>query len=120
MLTVNKVMVAGNLTRDPVIRRTQGGTTVGDLRLAVNERVTNGQGESREEVCFLDVEVWGKQAEACGEYLNKGAPAFVEGRLRTSQWQDRQTGEKRSRLRVRADRVQFLGQLATQHASPAE
>ena len=107
-MTMNKVMVAGNLTRDPVVRQTQTGFAVGSFGLAMNERYTTRQGAEREDVCFVEVEVWGKQAQTCGQYLRKGAPAFVEGRLRTDQWEDRQTGQQRNRLVVRADRVQFL------------
>ena len=108
MMTMNKVMVAGNLTRDPVVRQTQTGFAVGSFGLAMNERYTTRQGAEREDTCFVEVEVWGKQAQTCGQYLRKGAPAFVEGRLRSDQWEDRQTGQQRNKLIVRADRVQFL------------
>ena len=108
MASLNKVFLFGNLTRDPDVRYTSGGTAVCNLGLAVNRRYTTSQGEDREEVCFVDIEVWGKQAEACGNYLSKGAPALVEGRLRFDQWDDRETGRKRSKLLVRADRVQFV------------
>jgi len=79
------------------------------MGLAVNRRYTASTGENREEVCFVDIDVWGKLAELCNQYLTKGAPAFVEGRLQYDSWDDRETGRKRSRLTVRADRVQFLG-----------
>ena len=108
MVSMNRVMVAGNLTRDPVVRKTNGGTAVGNFGLAVNDRYATRQGEEREEVCFVEIEVWGKQAESCGQYLTKGAPAFVEGRLRSDRWEDRDTGKPRSRMLVRAERVQFL------------
>jgi single-strand DNA-binding protein len=78
--------------------------------LAVSRQYSTAQGEEREEVCFIDVDVWGKQAESCHSYLSKGSPVLVEGRLRLDQWDDRETGKKRSKHLVRADRVQFLGQ----------
>ena len=108
MGAVNRVFLMGNLTRDPQVRQTPGGTPVSDLGMAVSERYRNREGAMVEATCFADVVVWGKQAELCGQYLSKGAPVFVEGRLQFDQWQT-ENGEKRSRLRVRADRVQFLG-----------
>lgn len=107
MVSLNKVFLAGNLTRDPEVRYTPSGTAVADLNLAVNRVFTSG-GERREETCFVNVVVWGKQAENCGQYLAQGSPVLIEGRLQLDQWQNEQ-GEKRSRLRVVADRVQFLG-----------
>lgn len=107
--TLNKVFLMGNLTRDPDMKQTPSGETVAELGLAVSEqfrsRTTN---ETREIVTFVDVTVWGKVAENCGQYLTKGRPIFVEGRLVLDSWEDKTTGQKRSRLRVRADRVQFL------------
>lgn len=107
--TLNKVFLMGNLTRDPEMKQTPSGDTVAELGLAVSEqfrsRATN---EVREVVTFVDVTVWGKVAENCGQYLTKGRPIFVEGRLVLDSWEDKTTGQKRSRLRVRADRVQFL------------
>lgn len=108
MGSMNRVFLMGNLTRDPALRKTNTGTTVSDLGLAVSETYRNKDGELVETTCFADIVVWGKQAEACNQYLNKGAPVMVEGRLQLDQWQNDQ-GEKRSKLRVRADRVQFLG-----------
>lgn len=108
MSTLNRVFLMGNLTRDPEVRYTPSGTAVGDLGLAVNETYKNKAGESVESTVFVDVEVWSRQAETCAEYLYKGSPVFVEGRLKLDQWENQQ-GEKRSKLRVRADRVQFLG-----------
>ena len=109
MASLNKVLLMGNLTRDPQLRYTTSGLAVCELGLAMNRRYKTAQGEDREETCFVDVEVWAKQAEACGNNLHKGSPVLVEGRLKLDQWEDRQTGQRRSRLRVRADRVQFLG-----------
>jgi len=108
MSTLNRVFLMGNLTRDPEVRYTPSGTAVGDLGLAVNETYKNKAGETVESTVFVDVEVWARQAETCAEYLFKGSPVFVEGRLKLDQWENQQ-GEKRSKLRVRADRVQFLG-----------
>ena len=108
MSTLNRVFLMGNLTRAPEVRYTPSGTAVGDLGLAVNESFKNKAGEMVESTVFVDVEVWARQAETCAEYLHKGSPIFVEGRLKLDQWEN-QKGEKRSKLRVRADRVQFLG-----------
>ncbi|MDD5263119.1 MAG: single-stranded DNA-binding protein [Methylacidiphilales bacterium] len=108
MASLNKVFLIGNLTRDPEIRHTPKGTAVGDLAMAMNMVYRGLDGTEKEEVCYVDVVVWGRQAETCKEYLSKGSPIFVEGRLQLDQWETQQ-GEKRSRLRVRAERVQFLG-----------
>jgi single-strand DNA-binding protein len=108
MASYNRVLLMGNLTRNPEIRYTPSGTAVADLGLAVNESFKNKAGETVEQTCFVDVVVWGRQAETSAEYLQKGSPVFVEGRLQLDQWESQQ-GEKRSKLRVRADRVQFLG-----------
>jgi single-strand DNA-binding protein len=108
MASYNRVLLMGNLTRNPEIRYTPSGTAVADLGLAVNENFKNKAGETVEQTCFVDVVVWGRQAETASEYLQKGSPVFVEGRLQLDQWENQQ-GEKRSKLRVRADRVQFLG-----------
>jgi single-strand DNA-binding protein len=108
MSTLNRVFLMGNLTRDPEVRYTPSGTAVGDLGLAINENYKNKAGEMVESTVFVDVEVWARQAETCAEYLYKGSPVFVEGRLKLDQWTNQQ-GEKRSKLRVRAERVQFLG-----------
>ena len=107
MGAMNRVFLMGNLTRDPALRRTPTGAAVSDIGLAVSEKYRNKAGELVETTCFADIVVWGRQAEACGQYLTKGAPVVVEGRLQLDQWQT-PAGEKRSRLRVRADRVQFL------------
>ena len=107
MASLNRVFLAGNLTRDPEVRYTPSGAAVADLRLA-STRIYTTDGQRKEETCFIDVVVWGKPAEACREYLSKGSPLLVEGILQFDQWQT-ESGEKRSRHRVRADRVQFLG-----------
>lgn len=108
MGTMNRVFLMGNLTRDPVLRKTPSGVAVGDLGIAVSEKYKNKAGEEVETACFADIVVWGRQAETCSEYLGKGSAVIVEGRLHLDQWQT-EVGEKRSKLRVRADRVQFLG-----------
>ena len=107
MPNLNKVFLMGNLTRDPELRYTPNGAPVVSFGLAVNRVYTTQAGERREEACFVTVVVWGKQAESCNQYLNKGKPVFVEGRLHYRQW-DTPDGQKRSALEVVAQRVQFL------------
>jgi single-strand DNA-binding protein len=107
MASLNKVFIMGNLTREPELRHTPGGSAVCELGLAVNRKYMSNNQE-QEEVCFVDVVVWGKQAESCGRYLEKGAPALIEGRLQLDQWQDKTSGANRSKLRVVAERVQFM------------
>ncbi|MCO5043666.1 MAG: single-stranded DNA-binding protein [Verrucomicrobia bacterium] len=108
MVRMNRVMLVGNLTRDPEIRKTAKGLAVAELGLAVNEGYGGKNGQSEESTCFVDVIAWDKQAETCGEYLRKGSQIFVEGRLQYSQWQDKD-GHSRNKIRVSADRVQFMG-----------
>jgi single-strand DNA-binding protein len=107
MANFNRVILMGNLTRDPEIRYTPSGTAVGDLRMAVNRKYRTPDGQDREETCYVGVTVWRKQAETCGEYLRKGSPILVEGRLKYDEWE--KEGQKQSRLSVVAERVQFLG-----------
>ena len=108
MANLNKVFLIGNLTRDPELRYTPGGTAVANLGIAVNRKFKDSSGELKEEVCFLTVTVWDKQAEACCQYLTKGRPVFVEGVLQSRFWET-SDGQKRSAIDVRAERVQFLG-----------
>lgn len=108
MVRMNRVLLAGNLTRDPVLRKTSKGLAVADLGLAVSDGYHGKNGGSEESTCFVDVVAWDKQAEACGEYLHKGAAVMVEGRLQFEQWKDKE-GQPRNKLKVTADRVQFLG-----------
>lgn len=110
MANLNKVMIIGNLTADPEVRQTARGTSLTELRLAVN-RVVNGQGEGerREESVFLDVTCWGRTGEIAAQYLAKGRPVFIEGRLQQDTWEDAQTGQRRSRLRIVAENLQLLG-----------
>ena len=117
MASLNKVFLMGNLTRDPEVRHTPKGTAVGDLAMAINLTYRAQDGTEKEEVCYVDVVVWGRQAETCRDYLSKGAPIFVEGRLQLDQWEGPE-GEKKSRLRVRADRVQFLSRGGAGGRSP--
>jgi single-strand DNA-binding protein len=106
MASLNKVLLIGNLTRDPEVRYTPKGTAVADLGLAVSRNFKTETGEIKEEVCFLTVVAWGRQAETSGEYLKKGSPVFVEGRLQYDTWE--KNGEKRSTIKVHAERIQFL------------
>ncbi|MFH1692298.1 MAG: single-stranded DNA-binding protein [Candidatus Omnitrophota bacterium] len=108
MANLNKVLIIGNLTRDPELRYTPGGTAVANLRIAVNRRYKDKQGEAKQEVCYLTVVAWDKQAEVCNQYLHKGSPLFVEGRLQSRSW-DGPDGKKRNVVEIRAERVQFLG-----------
>src|ERR1035438_2607682 len=108
MASYNKVLLMGNLTRDPEVKYTPKGTALANLGLAVNRRWTTETGEQKEEVTFVDVEVWGRQAETAGQYLSKGRPVFVEGRLKLDSWEDKESGQKRNKLKVVAERVQFL------------
>ena len=110
MANLNKVMIIGNLTADPEVRTTPRGTQLTELRLAVN-RVSSGpnDGERREETTFLDVTCWGRTGEVAAQYLSKGRPVFIEGRLQMDTWEDKQTGQKRSRIRIVAENLQLLG-----------
>src|SRR3982751_43061 len=109
MASFNKVILVGNLTRDPELRYTPKGTAIAKIGLAVNRVWTNEAGEKKEEVTFVDVDVFGRTAENVGQYMRKGRPILIEGRLRLDQWDDKQTGQKRSKLGVVAETVQFLG-----------
>ena len=109
MASFNKVILVGNLTRDPELRYTPKGTAIAKIGLAVNRVWTNEAGEKKEEVTFVDVDVFGRTAENVGQYMRKGRPILIEGRLRLDQWDDKQTGQKKSRLGVVAVTVQFLG-----------
>ena len=107
---VNRVILVGNLGKDPEVRYTSGGQAVANLRIATSRSWTDKQsGQRKEETEWHDVEVWGKQAEQCGEYLSKGRQVYVEGRLKTDKWQDKQTNQERSKVKVVAETVRFLG-----------
>jgi single-strand DNA-binding protein len=109
MASYNKVILIGNLTRDPELRYTPKGMAIAKLGIAVNRTWKNEAGESKEEVTFIDVDAFGRQAETLAQYVKKGSPLMVEGRLRLDQWDDKQTGQKRSRLGVVLEGFQFLG-----------
>jgi single-strand DNA-binding protein len=117
MASFNKVILLGNLTRDPEVRYTPKGSAVCDLGLAVNRTYTLESGEKREEVTFVDVVLWARLAEIAGEYLKKGRPVFIEGRLQMDSWDDKQTGQKRTKLRVIGETMQLLGSRPTSAAA---
>ena len=107
-LSLNKVFLMGNLTRDPALKYTPQGMAVCEFAIAVNEKFKGKDGNWQDKVHFIDIVVWARQAETCAEYLKKGRPVFVEGRLQQDRW-EQPDGQKRSKIRVTAMRVQFLG-----------
>ena len=109
MANVNKVILIGNVTRDPEVKFTSKGSAVTDIGLAINRNYTLDNGEKREETTFVDVELWGRLAEIAGEYAKKGRPLYVEGRLRMDTWEDKASGQKRSRMKVVGENLQLLG-----------
>src|SRR4029077_8844671 len=109
MANFNKVMLMGNLTRDPEIRYTPKGTAVAEIGLAINRYFSGENGEKREETTFVDVTLWGRTAEIAGEYLKKGRPVFIEGRLQLDSWEDKQSGQKRSKLKIVGEEMQLIG-----------
>ncbi|MDG2488582.1 MAG: single-stranded DNA-binding protein [Roseibacillus sp.] len=126
MANLNKVMLIGNLTRDPELRYTPKGTAVAELGLAVNRVRNNDQGERIEETTFIDVTLWARQAELAQQYLGKGRPVYIEGRLQMDTWDDKTTGQKRSKLKVVGENMQFLsdgrggGQPRGESSSPGQ
>lgn len=118
MAYLNKCFLIGNLTRDPELRVTPKGTSIASFGLAINRQSKNADGSHADEVTFVDIEAWGKQAELVAKYLAKGSPCMVEGRLRLDSWEDKNTQQKRSRLKVVLENVQFLG--ARSNGTPAE
>jgi single-strand DNA-binding protein len=108
MASFNKVILAGNLTRDPELRYTPKGTAVARIGLAVNRTYSTETGEKKEEVTFVDVDAWGRQAEVISQYLKKGRPILMEGRLRLDQWEDKNTHQKQSKLKVVLESFSFL------------
>jgi len=108
MANLNKVMLIGNLTRDPELRYTPKGTAVADIGLAINRVWSNEAGQKQEETTFVDVTLWGRQAELAEKYLSKGRGAYIEGRLQLDTWDDKETGKKRSKLKVVGENLQFL------------
>ena len=118
MANLNKVMLIGNLTRDPELRVTPKGTAICQFSLAVNRKFKDESGGEREEVTYVDIEAWSKQGETIAKYCTKGRPLFVEGRLRLDQWEDKTTKEKRSRMKVVLENFQFLGSGRADGAAP--
>jgi len=108
MANFNKVILAGNLTRDPALRYTPKGTAIAEIGLAINRKWKSETGEAKEEVTFVDVAAYGRTAEVIGQYLKKGRPIMIEGRLKLDQWDDKATGAKRSKLRVVCESFEFL------------
>lgn len=108
MASLNRVFLMGNLTRDPELRYTPSGTAVASFGIAVNRTWTGQSGEKKEEVCFVDINMFGRRAEVVNEYFSKGNPIFVEGRLQFNQWETKD-GQKRNTLRVVAENFQFMG-----------
>ncbi len=108
MANLNKVMLIGNLTRDPELRYTPKGTAVADIAIAINRIWNNEAGQRQEETTFVDVTLWGRQAELAQQYLSKGRGIYVEGRLQMDTWDDKNTGQKRSKLKVIGENLQFL------------
>ena len=119
MLSLNKVLLVGNLTKDPELRYTPSGVPVATLRLAINTFFKDKSGEKRSDTCYINVVTWNKQAELCSQYLSKGRRIFIEGKLQSRSW-ERDNGERRSIIEVRADRIQFMGSPsgARQSAAP--
>ncbi len=109
MANLNRVLLIGNLTRDPELRVTPKGTAICQFGLAISRSFKDESGQTREEATFVDIEAWGKQGELIAKYCTKGRPLFVEGRLRFDQWEDKQTQQKRSKLKVVLENFQFLG-----------
>jgi single-strand DNA-binding protein len=106
--SLNKVFLMGNLTRDIEVKHTPSDQSVASFGIAVNRRFRTKEGEDREEVTFVDCEAWGRTAEVMGQYLNKGRPVFIEGRLKLDQWDDRESGQKRSKIKVVVENFQFV------------
>jgi single-strand DNA-binding protein len=109
MANLNRVLLIGNLTRDPDLRYTPKGTAVAEIAVAINRIYSGDDGERKEETTFVDITLWSRLAEIAGQYLKKGRPVFIEGRLQLDTWDDKQTGQKRSRMRVVAENMQLLG-----------
>lgn len=109
MASLNKVMLIGNLTRDSELKYLPSGSAILEFRLAVSRKFKKADGTDGEETCFVDVSLWGKRGEAVAQYLTKGKPLFVEGRLKLDEWEDKESGAKRSKLTVVAENIEFLG-----------
>lgn len=119
MASFNSVVLLGHLARDPELRYTPQGKAVADFTIAVNRKYTKQNGEKVEDVAFIDITVWDRMGESCAEYLKKGRQALVSGHLTQDRWEDPGTGQKRSKLKVVAERVQFLGGGSKDAETPA-
>src|SRR5579864_6556919 len=120
MANFNKVILAGNLTRDPELRYTPKGTAIARIGMAINRTWKTETGETKEEVTFVDVDAFGRQAEVIAQYMKKGRPLLIEGRLKLHQWEDKNTHQKQSKLKVVLDGFSFLGSRGEDGAGPAE
>lgn len=120
MANFNKVYLIGNLTRDPELRVTPKGTAICQFGLAVNRQFKDESGALRDDTTFVDIEAWGKQGETISKYCQKGRPLFVEGRLKLDQWEDKASGQKRSKLKVVLEGFQFLGGGQREGGAPSE
>ena len=120
MANFNKVILAGNLTRDPELRYTPKGTAVARIGMAINRTWKNETGETKEEVTFVDIEAWGRQGEVIAQYVKKGRPLLVEGRLRLDQWEDKNTHQKQSKLKVILESFSFLDSARGDGNGPAD
>lgn len=119
MASYNKVILVGNLTRDPELRYTPQGSAVCEFGIAVNEKYTGQDGQKVEKVHFFDIVAWQKTAELVTKYCKKGTPLLVDGKLIQDRWQDQQSGQNRSKVKITAERIQFLGQRPNGQAAPA-
>ena len=119
MANLNRVFLIGNLTRDPDLRVTPKGTAVCQFGLAVNRQFKNEAGQVEDEATFVDIEAWGRQGETIAKYVTKGRPIFVEGRLKLDSWDDKTSGQKRSKLKIVLENFQFLGSGRSENAAPA-
>jgi single-strand DNA-binding protein len=120
MANFNKVILAGNLTRDPELRYTPKGTAIANFGLAINRKWKSESGESKEEVTFVDVEAWDRQGEVIAQYFKKGRPILVEGRLKFDQWEDKNTHQKQSKLRVRLESFSFIDTKGAEDGVPSD
>jgi single-strand DNA-binding protein len=120
MANLNKVMLIGNLTRDPELRFTPKGAAICSFGLAVNRKFKDDSGAEREEVTYVDIEAWAKRGEAIAKHLSKGRAIFIEGRLKLDQWEDKNTKEKRSRIKVVLENFQFLGNRPDENRAGSE
>ena len=120
MASFNKVIIAGNLTRDPELRYTPKGTAIASFGMAISRKWKSESGETKEEVAFVDVEAWDRQAEVVAQYFKKGRPILVEGRLKFDQWEDKNTHQKQSKLKVRLESFSFIDTKGADDGVPSD